>query len=343
MLSTVYKSGLLEISHFDCDGHDSVDEEASFAHEIVVPLDGLFLRRDSFGDTLADSKHLLFFNRDQPHEISHPAGVGESCLLIQLEEKLLLEMLTSHAPRLEAQADRPFERGAMRLDTRQQWEKYHFLSGLKRTGGGFCPHPQPLPQSVREGAFYPIPPNPLSPQARQGGAESSDDSRKMGEEPSFQVFLNLALEEDVLAWLNRVFGALYEEIPIVSPLKRPQREAVHAVQIFLNDHSCESLSLEQIAASVHYSPFMLCRLFKQEFGLSIHQYLSDLRLSQALDALLTQPELAIGDLGMALGYNSHSHFSAAFARAFGVSPSEARDYFRYKNRHGNAMPLQRNS
>jgi AraC family transcriptional regulator len=294
MLSTVYKSGLLEISRFDCDGHDSMDEEASQRHEIVVPLDGLFLRRDSFGDTLADSKHLLFFNREQPHEISHPAGVGESCLLIHLEETLLLEMLTSHMSRLEAQADRPFERGAMRLDTRQQWQKYCFLRNL-------TPSPSPLRFAGREG--------------------SSEDAREMG----IETFLDLELEENLMAWLNRVFQGLYDEMPIVSPLKRPQREAVHEVQIFLNKHSCERLSLEQIAASVHYSPFMLCRLFKQEFGLSIHQYLSDLRLSQALDALLTQPELAIGDLGMALGYNSHSHFSAAFARAFGVSPSGAKN------------------
>jgi AraC family transcriptional regulator len=285
MLSTVYKSSLLEISRFDCDGHDSIDEEASLDHEIVVPLDGLFLRRDSFGDTLADSQHLLFFNREQPHEISHPAGVGESCLLIHLEENLLLEMLMSHVPRLENQVNRPFERGAMRLDTRQQWQKYQVLSGI------------PYPPNPADG-IYAVP----------TGEKGSD----------------LCLEENLLAWLNRVFGALYEKSAIVSSLKRSQREAVHAVQVFLNEHYCEALSLERIAASVHYSPFMLCRLFKQEFGLSIHHYLSDLRLSQALKKLLSQPELAIGDLGMALGYNSPSHFSAAFARAFGVSPSEAR-------------------
>jgi AraC-like DNA-binding protein len=127
------------------------------------------------------------------------------------------------------------------------------------------------------------------------------------------------------------FQALSEETLPNRNLKRQQREAVHAVQLFLNQHYCEVLSLETIAASVHYSPFMICRFFKQEFGLSIHQYLSDLRLSQALQRLLSQPELAIGDLGMALGYNSHSHFSAAFANAFGVSPSAAREYFRFHN------------
>jgi AraC family transcriptional regulator len=264
MLSTLYSSPLLEILRYDCAGHDSQDEEASSQHEIVLPLDGLFLRRDSFGEILADKKQILFFNANQAHEISHPAGFGESCLLIHLAEKRLLEML----PRM-GNHELPFERASLHLDKCQQWQKFGLLSHLQ------------------------------------------DEA--------------MALEASWMNWLNQIFLALYEESDNPRPLNAQQREAVHALRVMLNQDYCHALSLDELAARVHYSPFMLCRLFKQEFGLSIHQYLAELRLSEALQRLLDEPVLAIGDLGLALGYNSHSHFSAAFTKAFGFSPSEARE------------------
>ena len=54
----------------------------------------------------------------------------------------------------------------------------------------------------------------------------------------------------------------------------------------------------------------------------LHAYLTQLRLARALTELPHADDLT--GLALELGFSSHSHFSARFRRAFGVSPSRFR-------------------
>jgi AraC-like DNA-binding protein len=94
--------------------------------------------------------------------------------------------------------------------------------------------------------------------------------------------------------------------------------------VYLNSHYAENLALNDIAAQVHYSPYLLCRIFKQHIGLTIHQYLSRLRLFHALERLIAEPYVPVGDMALQLGFYSHSHFTATFSQNFNLSPSDFR-------------------
>lgn len=101
------------------------------------------------------------------------------------------------------------------------------------------------------------------------------------------------------------------------------RERVEAARAILNARFAEKLRLGELAAALGTSPFHLCRAFRRETGLPIHRYLNRLRLRAALEGVEDgRPDLA----GVALraGFSSHSHFSAAFRREFGVAPRELR-------------------
>ncbi len=54
----------------------------------------------------------------------------------------------------------------------------------------------------------------------------------------------------------------------------------------------------------------------------LHRYLTQLRLSRALSELPHADDLT--ELALELGFSSHSHFSARFRQAFGLTPSEFR-------------------
>jgi AraC-like DNA-binding protein len=84
-----------------------------------------------------------------------------------------------------------------------------------------------------------------------------------------------------------------------------------------------TLSLAEVARAVHYSPYHLARLFRREVGVPIHRYRSRLRLGAALERLAEGAD-DLTALALDLGYSSHSHFSNAFRRAFGIPPGDCR-------------------
>ncbi|MEM7129652.1 MAG: AraC family transcriptional regulator [Chloroflexota bacterium] len=103
--------------------------------------------------------------------------------------------------------------------------------------------------------------------------------------------------------------------------RRAHAELVSSVQELIGKRFDQALTLEAIAAAVHASPFRLCRIFRQQTGLTIHQYQNQIRLRSALERI---PDCH-GDLtsvALELGYSSHSHFTYAFRRAFGITPSQ---------------------
>jgi AraC family transcriptional regulator len=83
------------------------------------------------------------------------------------------------------------------------------------------------------------------------------------------------------------------------------------------------MTLSELAAAVGASPFHLCRAFRAETGLTIHACRNQLRLRASLDRVL-DPAADLTEVALDLGFCSHSHFTAAFRRLYGLTPSAAR-------------------
>ena len=82
-----------------------------------------------------------------------------------------------------------------------------------------------------------------------------------------------------------------------------------------------ALGIDQICARVHCSPGYLSRLFRRSTGFTLHEFQQQLRLRTALEMLPdTRHDLA--ELAMYLGFANHSHFSSAFRREFGMTPTQ---------------------
>jgi AraC family transcriptional regulator len=103
---------------------------------------------------------------------------------------------------------------------------------------------------------------------------------------------------------------------------RARRSYVLDAQVMLKERFREPLRIEDVAEALHVSPYHLCRLFKKETGIPIHRYLNRLRLREALEPIADGVNL--GELALSLGFVSHSHFTTAFRKEFGVPPSQAR-------------------
>jgi len=99
-------------------------------------------------------------------------------------------------------------------------------------------------------------------------------------------------------------------------------KVVDRAKAFLHANLGERLSLQQVADAVGVTPVYLTTEFSRYEGTPLYRYQRRLRLSQALLNLPCESDIT--GLALDLGFCSHSHFSASFLDAFGITPSEYR-------------------
>lgn len=98
---------------------------------------------------------------------------------------------------------------------------------------------------------------------------------------------------------------------------------VRAAIITMEQHLEDTMSIDEIAGSVGLCRRQLERLFFTKAGMSPAQTYNLLRLKKAR-SLLLQSKAPLIDVALDVGFGNASHFSRAFKRIFGVTPSQLR-------------------
>jgi methylphosphotriester-DNA--protein-cysteine methyltransferase len=101
-----------------------------------------------------------------------------------------------------------------------------------------------------------------------------------------------------------------------------EHQAVTSAKKFIQFHSGESISLEQVLKHVHVSRFHFCKIFKKATGMTLTEYIAHVRVGKA-KSLLLDPTLRITDVVFAAGFGSIAQFNNIFKRIVGSAP---RDY-----------------
>ncbi|MBE9108690.1 helix-turn-helix transcriptional regulator [Nodosilinea sp. LEGE 07298] len=97
------------------------------------------------------------------------------------------------------------------------------------------------------------------------------------------------------------------------------QQAIDYIHTYLN----RDLSLAELASVVNISPTYFASLFKQEMGISPHQYVIRQRVEQA-KLMLSKTDLAIADIALQVGFSSQSHLTQQFKRLTGMTPKQVR-------------------
>jgi AraC-like DNA-binding protein len=103
--------------------------------------------------------------------------------------------------------------------------------------------------------------------------------------------------------------------------------AVASAKRFVQEHAEEPISLSQVVSHVGVSRFHFCRLFKRATGMTLTDYVIQVRLEKA-KALLADHSLRISEVVYSSGFGSIPRFNSAFKQHLGVSPSSYRESLR---------------
>jgi AraC-like DNA-binding protein len=138
----------------------------------------------------------------------------------------------------------------------------------------------------------------------------------------------LAVEEEVLTLYYEICERRANQVRKPGKARMDtavrQRRLVDRTRAYLDAHLVETVGLETVARDAGTSLYHLCRVFREQTGLTMHAYRTRQRLGQALDRLVHGSAPNLTDLALDLGFSSHSHLSRAFQKQMGVPPSTVR-------------------
>jgi len=132
-----------------------------------------------------------------------------------------------------------------------------------------------------------------------------------------ESFLALILYAQLFIRLSRLYCESLD--------KNPNRGAVHVKKaiMFMHQNYDKDIRTKDIAAAANVHAGYLHRIFKSNKGLTINQYLMDLRMEKA-KSLLTNTDISIIDISCYVGFNSSQYFHYVFKKKTGFSPSDFR-------------------
>ena len=101
--------------------------------------------------------------------------------------------------------------------------------------------------------------------------------------------------------------------------RKEQLSRYEAITQYVDQHLDEPLSLDDLAKRFFLSKYYLVHLFRENTGLSLHQYILKKRLAACRDAM--QGGAAAGEVCRRWGFYDYSAFYRAFRKEYGMSPS----------------------
>ena len=96
-----------------------------------------------------------------------------------------------------------------------------------------------------------------------------------------------------------------------------------AARRLVDEHWQEKLTLDGIARACGLNRAKLTRGFRQTFGSTVADAITDRRL-QGAHRLLLATDLPVSSIGYRCGYSNNASFTRAFSRRYGVAPTRLR-------------------
>lgn len=105
--------------------------------------------------------------------------------------------------------------------------------------------------------------------------------------------------------------------------KTTRQEVVAECALYIQAHlGDENLNVNEIGAHFYMNPVYLSRIFKQEKGISINQWIIAKRMELARE-LLKDPNLTAVAVANHCGYYNYPYFSTVFKKYYGYAPSQS--------------------
>lgn len=142
------------------------------------------------------------------------------------------------------------------------------------------------------------------------------------------VYIMQIEETNEIEALNRLeYDMVHSFIKTLIQEKKPSYNLIINKTIsFIHDEIMNSLSLKQIAAHVKVHPIYLSKLFKQQVGLTITEFIARERIEES-KYLLLHSSMKISDISIFFDFCNQSYYTRLFRKYTKMTPLQFRDKY----------------
>ena len=125
--------------------------------------------------------------------------------------------------------------------------------------------------------------------------------------------------ELVAAFANEMMDQ--NSVAVKGELSRADSETLLRVRRQIDEGFLEPVTIAELSKQHFMCKSKLREIFRKHYGITIYQYMLNRRMEHACE-LLSAPDAQVKDIAGLVGYSNISHFSDAFRKKFGCTPSE---------------------
>ena len=123
--------------------------------------------------------------------------------------------------------------------------------------------------------------------------------------------------------LSELLTLLMEDSWNPGELLADKQKEIRKVRMYLEENYFSRVSLDTLSSLFYIDKFYLCSQFKEQYGVSVMDYLISVRITEA-EKLIRFTDKTMDEIANAVGINGAAYFSRLFKKVEGVSPSEFR-------------------
>lgn len=136
---------------------------------------------------------------------------------------------------------------------------------------------------------------------------------------------NMAIVGKVYALMAHIFRNYKKNsiLQIEYKRKNTKRQTIQKIIKYISENYNKKLTTVLLAEKFHISEQYLCRIFKKETLHTVHEYINNLRIKNALP-LIRNTDEPISQIARRVGFDDTNYFSKVFKKYINMTPNEYR-------------------
>ena len=155
--------------------------------------------------------------------------------------------------------------------------------------------------------------NPIHPEAKN--IKKLDDKMiRLAEETP-------RVKTDMLKSYVKIMTICAQYLTLSNAIPSTKQTVAELAKKFIFDNFKSKITIADICDDIGCSKSTLITCFKKEYGTTVNNYITDVRLNEAIN-MMRSGDRNIGEIAAETGFSDQSYFSKVFSAKYGVPPSE---------------------